>query len=997
LKLGAGVGGLSVVGGLTGRQRKALASVAGRASKKWGKETTTVCPYDGSGCGFIVGTEGGKVINVEGDPDHPINVGAACSKGAALAQVHNNERRLKRVLYRPAGATQWEEVEWDWALDTIAARIKSTRDSSFTVRDDQGRLVNRAEALASLGGAALDNEECYVITKAMRALGVCRVEHQARSCHSTTVTSLAASFGRGAMTNHWTDIANADCIMAIGSNPAENHPASFGWISKAQEKGATLISVDPRFTRTSSKADIYCKLRSGTDIAFIGGMINYVLQQMERYPQDFNMVYVTEYTNAAFLVSPNYLGPGDLDGLFSGYDEAARKYDRTTWDYERDETGWPRKDPTLKAPNCVFQLLKKHFARYDVDTVCNLTGTPKDTYVDAMKTFAATGKTGKAGTIMYAMGATQHTHGTQNIRGYAILQLLLANIGVSGGGINAMRGESNVQGSTDHGLLWDVLPGYLSVNRAEETTLQQYVTRLTPSPNDRTAANWWVNSPKYVVSLLKAWYGNHATSANEFGYHYLPKVAQPYDHMAIFEEMSRGGIKGFLVWGQNPAVGGPNSTLERQALESLDWMVAADLWETETAAFWKRPGVDPATIKTEVFLLPAAASYEKQGSVTNSGRWAQWRYKAVDPPGQARADLDVVDALIGRLKALYAKESGPNADAILNLTWDYGDPPDASKVAKEINGYDLGTGKLLASFGTLKDDGATSSGNWLYCGSFTETGNLMARRSLNDPTGTGMYPEWAWCWPMNRRIIYNRASVDLYGRPWNPEKPVIWWDEAQKKWLGDVPDGAWPPIATDPEHISRPFIMKPSGYASLFCHLILADGPLPEHYEPWESPMQNPLSRTQFNPAGIIWKGDLNRQGDIRRYPIVATTFRLCEHWQAGQMTRNLPWLVELFPEMFVEMSPELAAEKEVKDGDRVTVVSARGIIECYAVVTRRLQPFQVNGRVVHQIALPWHWGYMGLSTGPSANLLTPHVGDANTMMPEFKAFLCNVEKAPVA
>ncbi|MBU2009257.1 MAG: formate dehydrogenase-N subunit alpha [Chloroflexi bacterium] len=995
LKLGAGVGGISALAGLTGRQRKALAAVAKRASKQWGKETTTVCPFCGSGCGFIVGTEGGKLVNLEGDPDHPINGGAACSKGAALAQVHNNERRLKSVLYRPPGGTEWQVVEWDWALDRIAARIKSTRDSYFTERDDQGRLVNRAEAIASLGGAALDNEECYTISKAMRALGVCRIEHQARLCHSTTVTSLAASFGRGAMTNHWNDIANSDCILAIGANPAENHPASFQWINKAREKGAILISADPRFTRTSSRADIYCKFRSGTDIAFIGGMINYVINQMERYPQEFNMAYVTEYSNASFLVRKDFQGPGDLDGLFSGYAEATRAYDRTTWDYERGDDGWPKKDPTLKAPNCVFQLLKKHFARYDIDTVCNITGTPKDTYLDAVKTFAATGSATKAGTILYAMGTTQHTVGTQNIRAYGILQLLLANIGISGGGINAMRGESNVQGSTDHAMLWNVLPGYLAVNRVEDTTLAQYTKKLIPSANDSTAANWWQNSPKYVVSMLKAWYGEHATKDNEFGYNYLPKVARAYDHMAIFEEMSKGDVKGFLLWGQNPAVGGPNSTLERRALENLEWMVAVDLWETETAAFWKRPGADTAAIKTEVFLLPAAASYEKEGSITNSGRWAQWRYKAVEPPGQARADLDILTGLVHRLKDLYAVEPGPNAEAILNLTWDYGDPPDPARVAKEINGYDLATGKLMGSFANLKDDGTTSSGNWIYCGSFPEAGNLMARRSLNDPTGMGMYPEWAWSWPVNRRIIYNRASVDLNGRPWNPDKPVIWWDEAQKKWMGDIPDGGQAPIATDPEHISRPFIMKPSGHASLFCHRILADGPLPEHYEPWESPIDNPLSRTQFNPAAVIWKGDLNPRGDSRRYPIVATTFRLSEHWQAGQMTRNLPWLVELFPEMFVEVCHDLAMEKGIKDGDRVTLVSARGIIECNAVVTHRLQPLQINGRVVHQVALPWHWGYMGLATGPSANLLTPHVGDANTMMPEFKTFLCNVEKAP--
>ncbi len=796
------------------------------------------------------------------------------------------------------------------------------------------------------------------------------------------------------MTNHWVDIANADCVLVIGCNPAENHPASFQWITKAQENGAKVISVDPRFTRTSAKADIYCKLRSGTDIAFIGGMIKYALDQMEKHPEQFNMTYVTEYANATLLVDPKYTGPDNLDGLFSGYDEKARSYDRATWDYERGADGFPKRDPTLKAPNCVFQIVKRHFARYDVDTVCKITGTPKEPYLEACRAFVATGAPGKAGTILYAMGGTQSTHGTQNIRAYSILQLLLANMGVAGGGINALRGESNVQGSTDHGLLWNVLTGYLGVNTAGDTTLEKYNRRLIPRPNDAAAVNWWNNSPKYVVSLLKAWYGDKATAANEFCYQNLPKAGRNHEHIATFEEMSQGGIKGFLVWGQNPAVGGPNSTLERQALEKLDWMVVSELWETETAAFWKRPGVNPESIKTEVFLLPACASFEKEGSVTNSGRWAQWRYKGAEGPGVARSDLDIIDSLVKKLKELYAKEGGPNAQAILDLTWDYGHPPDPNKVAKEINGYDLATKKLMTTFGNLKDDGTTSCGNWLYCGSYTEAGNLMARRNANDPTGAYLFPEWAWCWPVNRRIIYNRASVDPFGNPWNPAKAVIVWDSNEKKWLGDVPDGPWPPMALEKENGRRPFIMKPSGYASLFCHLILADGPLPEHYEPWESPVRNLLSKTQFSPAFVIWKGAQNAKGEPDRFPIVATTIRLCEHWQAGQMTRNLPACVELFPEMFVELSPELAAERGINDGDRVIVESARGSITVLANVTPRLQPFRIDGKMVHEVALPFHWGYMGMATGESANVLTPHVGDANTMIPEFKAFLCNVRRA---
>jgi formate dehydrogenase major subunit len=498
-----------------------------------------------------------------------------------------------------------------------------------------------------------------------------------------------------------------------------------------------------------------------------------------------------------------------------------------------------------------------------------------------------------------------------------------------------------------------------------------------------------------MVSLLKAWYGNAATKGNEFSYHNLPKTTKPYtaySHIGLFEAMYEGVIKGLMCWGQNPAVGGPNSNLERKALENLDWLVAVDLWETETAAFWKRPGVDPKSINTEVFLLPAAASYEKEGSVTNSGRWMQWRYKAINPPGEAEDDLWILNQLGLKLKELYTSNGGPNAEAITTLTWDYGDPPDVHKVAKEVNGYDLKTGKLLPSFGKLKDDGTTMSGNWLYCASYTEDGNMAARRDATPgPYNVGLTPKWAWCWPVNRRIIYNRASVDLNGVPWDKEHPVIWWKNGG--WTGDVPDGGWPPMAVDPEKTKHPFIMKPEGHARLF-GMGRADGPLPEHYEPWESPVENQLSGTQNDPALLEGATAQSQRCDPAKYPIVATTYRLTEHWQAGQMTRNLPWIVELMPNMFVELSEELAAEKGIVNGGKVIVENVRGRVEGIAMVTKRFKPFQVNGKVVHEVGLPWHWGYTGLSTGDSANLLTPHVGDANTMIPEYKAFLCDVKKA---
>jgi len=556
-----------------------------------------------------------------------------------------------------------------------------------------------------------------------------------------------------------------------------------------------------------------------------------------------------------------------------------------------------------------------------------------------------------------------------------------------------MRGESNVQGSTDHCLLFHILPGYLKTPINKDETLAQYLERVTPKSNDPKSANWWQNTPKYMVSLLKAWYGDSATASNEFGYGYLPKNSGNYSWISLFEAMYDGVIKGLMCWGQNPAVCGPNVNKERKALENLDWLVAVDLWETETAAFWKRPGANPADINTEVFLLPAVASFEKEGSVTNSGRWSQWRYKCADPPGEAMPDLDIINQLMVKIRELYDGDAtAPHRDAILNLTWDYGSHVDPHQVAKEINGYDLTTGKLMASFGKLKDDGTTSSGNWLYCASYTEDGNMAARRDLTPgPFNIGLYPKWAWCWPVNRRIIYNRASVDLNGNPWDSEHPVIAWDGGG--WIGDVPDGGWPPMAVDPENTKYPFIMKAEGHAHVFGPG-LVDGPFPEHYEPWESPVENMLSGTQNDPAFKIWAGPMDYKGTPDKYPIVCTTYRVVEHWQAGQMTRNMPWNVELMPEMFVELSEELAAEKGIVNGGRLVVETARGQVEAVAMVTGRFKPFQINGRKIHQVGMPWHWGYTGLSTGDSANLLTPHVGDANTMIPEFKAFLCDVKKA---
>ena len=820
------------------------------------------------------------------------------------------------------------------------------------------------------------------------------------------------------MTNHWIDIKHADVILIMGSNAAENHPISFKWVTEAQEKGATLISVDPRFTRTSAKADIYAPMRSGADIPFIGGLIHYIIQN-DLYHKD----YVRLYTNAPFLLNEDFKMPGELDGVFSGYDAKNRKYDKKAWAFQKDAEGVVIKDETMKNQYSVFQLLKKHFSRYDMDTVSSITGTPKDVLEKVYKTYASTGKPDRVATIMYAMGWTQHTVGTQNIRTMAIVQLLLGNIGRLGGGVNALRGESNVQGSTDHCLLFHILPGYLKTPSASQTTLQEYNDKWTPTTKEPISANWWGNYPKYSVSLLKAHYGDNATTDNDFGYSWLPKLddGQNASWLMIFHEMMQDKFKGFFAWGQNPACSGSNAGKVRKAMAKLDWMVNVNLFDNETGSFWKGPGVNPADIKTEVFFLPCSASMEKEGSITNSGRWAQWRYKAQEPQGQSLPDSEMMNDLFFRVKALYEKEGGAYPDPITKLAWDYG-PKDADGkvtevdthlIAKEINGYFLEDkeikgklykkGTLVPSFAFLQADGSTSSGNWLYCNSYTEKGNMMARRSLEDPTGTGLFLQWSWCWPVNRRIIYNRASVDEYGNPWDPKRPVIKWNG--KKWEGDVPDGGWPPLknpdGTDNPKTKNAFIMKPAGVAHIFGPG-RADGPFPEHYEPLECPIQeNPLNKShRINPTVKLFFED-GKEEDIfytcdTRYPYVCTTYRVTEHWQTGVMTRHQPWQLEMMPQLFVELSVELAAEKNIKNGDKLKVKSGRGEVLAIASVTTRFKPFKIMGSTVHQIGLPWCFGWQypeDGSGGDSANLLTPTIGDANTMIPETKAFMVGLEK----
>ena len=801
------------------------------------------------------------------------------------------------------------------------------------------------------------------------------------------------------MTNHWIDIKNADVVLIIGSNAAEHHPVSFKWIMRAKDNGAALIHVDPKFSRTSARCDYHVPLRSGTDIAFLGGMVNYILES-NSYFHD----YVVNYTNASFIVGKGY---DFKDGLFSGYDAKARKYDQSKWGFEKGPDGAPLRDATLKHERCVFNLMKKHYSRYTLKNVSDITGVSEESLLKVYKQFCATGKPDKAGTILYALGWTQHTVGVQNIRCSTLVQLLLGNIGVAGGGINALRGEPNVQGSTDHALLYHVLPGYIGLPLAPWQTLAQFNKANTPVTKIPNSANWWGNRPKYFASLLKGWYGEEAKPENDFCYGLLPKgePGADYSYMYVMDKMYQGKIKGGFVFGVNPMNSFPNTNKMRKALDNLDWMVCAELHNSETTDNWHRPGVDPKKMKTEVFLLPSAHRVEKAGTISNSGRWLLWFDKAVEPAGEARNFADMFVPLINKLRELYKAEGGKLPEALLKMNWP--EKYDPEEWTRRINGFfwadtKIGNrlykkGDLVPAFGNLQADGSTSSLNWLYTGSYTEDeGNKSKRR---DPTQTpmqaaiGLYPNWSWCWPVNRRILYNRASVDLNGKPYNPKKAVIEWDG--KKWVGDVPDGPWAPQA-DTKNGKLAYIMTTDGYAQLYGPGRL-DGPFPEHYEPAETPVaQHPFSKQLSSPVYKFHTSDMDKlaQAADPKYPIVLTTYSMTEHWCGGGETRNVPNLLEAEPQLYVEMSPELAKEKGIANGDGVIVESARGRVEAIAMVTVRIRPFKVMGKTVHLIGMPFAYGWTTPKCGDSTNRLTIVACDPNTTIPEAKACCVNIRKA---
>jgi formate dehydrogenase major subunit len=810
------------------------------------------------------------------------------------------------------------------------------------------------------------------------------------------------------MTNHWVDIKNADVILVMGGNAAEAHPCGFKWVTEAKaHRGAKLIVVDPRFTRTASVADYYVATRTGSDIVFLGAIINYLLTN-DKIQHD----YVRNYTDMSFIVREDF---ALNDGLYSGYDEKTGKYaDKSSWNYEMGDDGFAKVDPTLENPRCVYQLMKKHYSRYTPEMVEKACGVPKEKFQRVAEMLASTAVPGRAATILYALGWTQHSTGAQTLRTGALVQLLLGNIGIAGGGMNALRGHSNIQGLTDLGLLTNALPGYMTLPGEAEQDFDAYVTKRALKPLRPNQLSYYSNYKKFIVSLMKCWWGDAATEENHYAYDYLPKLDKPYDMMQAFELMHQGKMNGYICQGFNILASAPDKQKITEALSKLKFLVVMDPLAVETAEFWRPFGefhqVDSSKIQTEVFRLPTTCFAEERGSLVSSSRVLQWHWQGADGPGQTRSDLEIMSGLFLRMRKMYQTDGGKFPDPIVNLTWPYAKPfsPTPEELAMEYNGKALKEladpkdatkiilkkNEQLAGFAQLRDDGSTACGCWIFAGSWTAAGNQMGRRDNSDPTGIGQTLNWAWAWPANRRVLYNRASCDPKGKPWDPTRKLVSWNGTN--WGGaDVPDFK---ADEPPENGMGPFIMLAEGVARFFCRDAMNEGPFPEHYEPFETPIgHNPLHpdnpRATSNPAGRMFPNDRAKLGKAAEYPHVATSYRLTEHFHYWTKHARLNAIIQ--PEQFVEIGEELASEIGVANGGRVKVSSKRGHIFAKAVVTKRIKALTINGKKTHTVGLPIHFGFKGVTKpGYLINTLTPTVGDGNSQTPEFKSFLVKVEKA---
>jgi formate dehydrogenase major subunit len=826
-------------------------------------------------------------------------------------------------------------------------------------------------------------------------------------------------------------LQNADCIIIEGSNMAECHPVGFQWVMEAKRRGATIIHVDPRFTRTSAVSDIHVPIRAGSDIVFLGGIISYIIEN-NRYFHD----YVVNYTNGPAIITEEFRDTEDLDGFFSGWNAEKNEYDVESWAYKdvavapaagaREQfTGEPlsergtqmaakHRDETLQDPHCAFQILKRHYSRYTPEMVQEACGIPEELFLKVAETLCRNSGRERTSAFCYAVGWTQHTVGAQYIRTATIIQSLLGNMGRPGGGILALRGHASIQGSTDIPTLYNLLPGYLPMPKANsDVTFEKYIE------NNTSETAWWSEFPKYAVSLLKAYFGEHATKENDWCYDYLPQLTGDHSHMTTYAAMTDGMVKGFFVMGENPVVGSMNGGFQRAGMRKLEWLVVRDFQLIETAEFWKeapeieRGEVRTEDIQTEVFFFPGAAHTEKSGSFTNTQRLLQWHHQAIEPPGDCRSELHFIYHLGRRLKELYKDSTAEKDRPIQHLAWDYPvkgeiEDPDAEAVVREYSGYRVATGEALSAYTEIKDDGSTVCGCWIYCGSYKDGKNQPANRKPGQEQNW-VAPDWGWAWPNNRRMLYNRASADPEGRPWSERKKYVWWDEASRTWTGfDVPDFIKdrPPSYRPPEGARGiatlsgidPFIMNADGKAWLFAPQGLQDGPLPAHYEPEESVMKNPLYGQQCNPSRMEWirrENPYHRAWNDPAFPYVLTTYRLTEHHTAGGMSRWLTWLSELQPEMFCEVSPELAAEKGLTNGGWATITTERAEIEARVLVTARMKPLRIGSRkprLIHQIGLPYHWGSKGIARGDSANELIAFVADPNVSIQESKALTGNIE-----
>lgn len=1003
----------------------------------------SVCPYCAVGCGQQVYVKDDRVVQIEGDPDSPVSRGRLCPKGSATLQLTTGPARRHQVLYRRPYAADWETVGLETAMDMVADRVVETRRRTWQWEYD-GLRTARTLGIASLGGATLDNEENYLIKKLLTGLGVVQVENQARVCHSSTVSGLGTSFGRGGATTFMQDLQHADCIVIQGSNYAEAHPVGFQWVMEAKARGARIIHVDPRFTRTSALADLYVPIRAGSDIAFLGGIINHVLSE----GRDFRE-YVLAYTNAATLVSEEFRDTEDLDGVFSGFDEEGRHYDPRSWRYEDPDAGAPSggtdgghdevyqervhaaggseahgsggaraeprppRDETLEHPRCVYQILKRHYARYTPELVEQVCGIPREAFLRVCDALTANSGRDRTSAFVYAVGWTQHSVGAQYIRAASVLQLLLGNIGRPGGGIQALRGHASIQGSSDIPTLFNLLPGYLPMPHAHtHEDLDAYIGA------SRTAKGFWGGMRAYTVSLLKAYFGDAATADNDFCFGHLPRLTGSHSTYETVMAQLAGECKGYFLMGENPAVGSANTRLQRLGMANLEWLVVRDFSLIESATWWK-DGPETETgelrtedIGTEVFFFPAAAHTEKSGSFTNTNRWLQWHHAAVGPGGDARSDLWFTYHLGRRIKERLARSSDPMDRPVQDLTWDYPQEgalrePSAESVLAEINGRGP-NGAPLGAYTELKDDGTTRCGCWIYCGVYADGVNQAARRKPHTEQDW-VAAEWAWAWPANRRILYNRASAAPDGTPWSERKAYVWWDGDTGRWTGhDVPDfipdrapGHVPPDgATGPDALrgDDPFIMQADGKGWLYAPAGLEDGPLPTHYEPQDSPFTNALHPSHSrSPVRRLVRHEGNRYhpsggepgADV--YPYVVTTHRLTEHFTAGGMSRWSPYLAELQPEFFCEVSPGLAEERGLEHGGWATIVTARNAVEARVMVTERIRPLTVHGRTVHQIGLPFHWGPNGVTTGDAANELVAIALDPNAHIQEDKALTADI------